>query len=626
LGVVEQVLSDVKRSKAEQAVAEMQDIQASAHSQLKPADKIALVSKLFAINLGDGMGCSVIARFNMAYYLLHSLATAARSEDELGVVKAFEFVRAVMEVGPDPAEGTLAHWQILNRGKTNTSGKLIYMAVMMHMKPLLCPPAAGGLLNLFRMCCLGERVLEFDPSSDRDYVSPLFQTAVFRSDENALMSMPYPCLYNGLLKAAATVGVHLDKATHVGRVDACNAATNSGLSKDNADRATRRSNDVQAKSYMVGPPASGLVLWAGGDINDLRAFAPPQTKAMGSEQVLAVVNLLEPLLAQNAARAVQRLRDVQAAGGNRSAAKSQKLFTIKGSSEAVLWQVQAAVVQAAARPRGADGAIMQHSPVVAKMFAGNPVYRLQAFNSKEFDAVVALVRGLEDAYLEDPCAAMGPVIQKLGSAIRVSIAPVMCQLLTTHSVVQGIAAGAPRALAGSALLASRVELQRPLPLMPVPAVPPGAVAGRRRSTRDVMPLKGLRLMKRLGDHVDMGAFWFSWTRPVNGTPSLQDLEAVDGAPWRSRLTLQDDALCRVLKSTMSKIRLIALKVEREAAALSPQGTQQADHAYAQALRIVDALIPPSANKRSKKRNWEGLLKVIRKEEVLRKEAPAAAAL
>jgi hypothetical protein len=38
------------------------------------------------------------------------------------------------------------------------------------------------------------------------------------------------------------------------------------------------------------------------------------------------------------------------------------------------------------------------------------------------------------------------------------------------------------------------------------------------------------------------------------------------------------------------------------------------------------LIHPSANKRSKKCNWEGLLKVIRKEEVLRKEAPAAAAL
>ncbi|KAJ1447612.1 hypothetical protein M885DRAFT_542181 [Pelagophyceae sp. CCMP2097] len=143
-----------------------------------------------------------------------------------------------------------------------------------------------------------------------------------------------------------------------------------------------------------------------------------------------------------------------------------------------------------------------------------------------------------------------------------------------------------------------------------------------------MPLMGLRPMKRLGDLAGLLAFWQFWTLPVNGAPSLRDSEAVDGAPWRSRLALHDDALCRVLRATMSKIRLVAAKVEREAAAvLSHQvAPQQADDAYAQALRTVDALIPPSANKRSKKRNWEGLLKVIRAEEGLRKEALAAAAL
>jgi hypothetical protein len=32
---------------------------------------------------------------------------------------------------------------------------------------------------------------------------------------------------------------------------------------------------------------------------------------------------------------------------------------------------------------------------------------------------------------------------------------------------------------------------------------------------------------------------------------------------------------------------------------------------ARALQTVDALIPAATSKRSKKRNWEGLLKVIR---------------
>jgi hypothetical protein len=70
-------------------------------------------------------------------------------------------------------------------------------------------------------------------------------------------------------------------------------------------------------------------------------------------------------------------------------------------------------------------------------------------------------------------------------------------------------------------------------------------------------------MKRLGDLADMPAFWQFWTLPVNGAPSLRDSEAVDGAPWRSSLTLQDDALCRVLRGTMSKIRLVAAKVSFE---------------------------------------------------------------
>ncbi len=54
--------------------------------------------------------------------------------------------------------------------------------------------------------------------------------------------------------------------------------------------------------------------------------------------------------------------------------------------------------------------------------------------------------------------------------------------------------------------------------------------------------------------------------------------------------------------------------------------QPAGPAYAQALHAVDALIPPTTSKRSKKRNWEGLLKVIRRQKVIRREALADAAL
>ncbi|KAJ1446347.1 hypothetical protein M885DRAFT_502168 [Pelagophyceae sp. CCMP2097] len=188
--VIEMVLSDLRSSKAEQAVMEMQDIQASAHGQLMPADKIALVTKLLVTDLGDGMQCSLIVRFNMAYYFLHSLATASRSEDELGIVQTMEFIPAILEVGPDKAQGTLAHWQILNRGKTNQNGKHVYMAVLMHMNPLLCAPAIGGLLKLFRICCLNEPVQEFDALSDEDFVSPLYNTAVIRSDEEPSKHMP----------------------------------------------------------------------------------------------------------------------------------------------------------------------------------------------------------------------------------------------------------------------------------------------------------------------------------------------------------------------------------------------------------------------------------------------------
>lgn len=70
----------------------------------------------------------------------------------------------------------------------------------------------------------------------------------------------------------------------------------------------------------------------------------------------------------------------------------------------------------------------------------------------------------------------------------------------------------------------------------------------------------MRPVRNLSDLADMDEFWAFWTKPVNGKPSLKDLEEVPGAPWRSSKAVSDVSLRNNLKGTMSKIKRIVDKV------------------------------------------------------------------
>jgi hypothetical protein len=120
---------------------------------------------------------------------------------------------------------------------------------------------------------------------------------------------------------------------------------------------------------------------------------PSEYRRIFRHQVLAVVVILVPQLLRNTEAIAQRWQQGRSGErGGGSDVSTERLFTLRGSTHAALFQIKTAVVQAAARPRGADCAIVQGSPVVARMFPGNPVFMLNAFRSPEFDAVIQLVR------------------------------------------------------------------------------------------------------------------------------------------------------------------------------------------------------------------------------------------
>ncbi|KAJ1446300.1 hypothetical protein M885DRAFT_591874 [Pelagophyceae sp. CCMP2097] len=480
------------------------------------------------------------------------------------------------------ALGTLALWTILNGGKSNQSGNLEYMASFMHMNPLLCAVGAGGLLKLFRFCCLDEPLEVYDDLSAGKFYVGLFTTFVMRSDESKSKAMNYQRLYDGFVSLSSSTGIDLRKPTHFCRVNAVQTLNNSGLDGDLAQRAVRRVSDSTSESYLDGPPASTTAYLAGGpECGNLRSFHSPQTQAMGSAEVLAVIDILVPRLLANA-KAIQAAFDL-AAHGQRKDTKEQRLHTLLGSSKAAVFQVKAALVQAASRPRGADAQIVQNSDVVARLFLGNPVFKLPAFISPEFDALIAVVRSFEEAHLTNPCAQFGPLLATVGEAVQMSVQPLYGQLVQTHHLVERFAFGAP-ALALGRLAA------RPLPPLALQPAVREVTPGFRRMTRDMLSLYGLRPVRPLSDLLGMDDFWLFWTGPLqDGSPCLAELERVPGVPWRSSVAVPDQGLRNALKTKMSKIRLIVGMVEEEVESPAHQG-------LAGALQAVYALIPPSTAK------------------------------
>ncbi|KAJ1445430.1 hypothetical protein M885DRAFT_626185 [Pelagophyceae sp. CCMP2097] len=317
----------------------------------------------------------------------------------------------------------------------------------------------------------------------------------------AAKAMNYQRLYDGFVSLSASTGIDIRKPTHFGRVNAVQTLNNSGLDGDLAQRA-------------------------------------PQTQAMGSAEVLAVIDILVPRLLAKA-KAIQAAFDL-AAHGQRKDTKELRLHTLLGSSKAAVFQVKAAL----------------NSDVVARLFLGNPVFKLRAFISPEFDALIAVVRSFEEAHLTNPCAQFGPLLATVGEAVQMSVQPLYGQLVQTHNLVERFAFGAPTG-AGLALGRPEHVSARPLPPLALQPAVREVTPGFRHMTRDMLSLYGLR-------------------------PGLRN----------------------ALKTKMSKIRLIVGMVEEEVESPAHQGLTGA-------LQAVDALIPPSTAKFSKKRNWEGLLKVIR---------------
>jgi hypothetical protein len=627
------------------------DLQAEIH-QLMPAHKIELAEALLRFEVDeDHLNCSCLARFNMYFFLTHVLQTGARCEDELNIVQAFEFVRQMLPIGPNKAVGTGAMAHILHGGKTNPSGKLEFMASIAHMNPSLCAVSAAGLLKIYRWCCLGETFLNFK-GKDYDLQSDaLFETFVVRSDEQPCLAMPYQRIYSGFVKLSEHTSIFLPKPTHFGRADLHNVGNNSIVDSDAMRRGLRRKQDEADRSYIQGTPAIVAVLAAGGEehTHQMRCFNPPHCVAASSTVVKAVVeSMLPDLYPTRDAIEEQLLRMLSR--GMRSDAKKGRLHTVLGFLKAAVQQVEAAVVQAAARPRGADSEIVTDSLCMARLFPKNPVYK-KLIDQRGFPEVELFVRGLENATIAYPCAAMSPATVKLGHTLQAVVAPLNGQMLATHRAVieqrqlfpdtgptaapqaplppsvnninsnsssssnnnnnNSSSSSSSSSGGGGGGLSTAAEGTSLTVL-------PQKNTGKRRMTKDATALLGIRPVPNMGDFVNMTAFWNSWVQPHLGTLSLEDLER-DGALWRSSTQMADVKLRKALKTKMSKFRLVVAEVEHEVTlrAEAEEGAPVQEYAellanrLPMALKTVDMMIPQSSNKRSKKRNWEGLLTVIR---------------
>ena len=154
-----------------------------------------------------------------------------------------------------------------------------------------------------------------------------------------------------------------------------------------------------------------------------------------------------------------------------------------------------------------------------------------------------------------------------------------------------------------------------------PAAVPEAEPGRRRMMMDMTARAGVRPVPNLASHADMTAFWRSWSERVANMQSLQSLEEVPGAPWRTKDVEKN--LRTLIASKISKYKTIVRAVEQHVEKLKREdelavandtrqlATELERTRFARALKAVDDRIPASENKRSGKRNWEALVTALR---------------
>ena len=338
-----------------------------------------------------------------------SCSCGERNEDLRDCELAFIFTEHFRTIG---ATGRTALMFVGRKGKTNRSGRIRTHGCLAHKNPLLCPVACIAFMMINRWS-LGEQPPDFT-----DHTT-LCGHYLFRSPTSPKQPMSYNMFHDLFEAFFSALGVAVAMVTHYGRHWAYRTCDEYQLDEDLISRLTNTASGTSSKTeaYCTGATPAVLMTLSGLDHNEGSHAAIPAHLDVPVPPEL--IFELVPFLRNKVESVDEAYLEAEAAAKDDTLKKhkvlmERRLYTARGTLDAILFMISVAIAVAAARPRDEFGRIIVTSQPMYLKFQQFPIFNTLSL-SHTFLEFQKLVSQKEDAELGivDDLGASTPIAKQL---------------------------------------------------------------------------------------------------------------------------------------------------------------------------------------------------------------------
>jgi hypothetical protein len=385
------IINDVRGQKARKDMDDCIDLHAEVDNYIeKKQDRLMLESAMGLVSCTNGKVSKMndLSKLEFVASYNSSKQNLRRGEEHYNQRLIQRFVRRIEGIGPAP--GMLCVHVVTNESKRNKSGHFQYTAFARHIDPQQDTAACHGILLLYRLCHCNQHIQDFF-----DYRS-LYQVATYPSLRSGLF-LPetrdqarrhYSSCWEPFFLDAR---VNTTKLTHQPRVQGGQDCDRKGCTATDISRmhghqvATADQSKAGRESYMKNPPTSCLIALSGGDPKEPLLHAPAWASIFPSESLIGQIPEVRNLILQRD-EAVRRFNACKSV----KECREYRLYTIKGTLECMLFEIQCAFQLFASRPVDPETYVQKvDEPTFYERFRHGTlrdIFNLPVFLSSDYEA------------------------------------------------------------------------------------------------------------------------------------------------------------------------------------------------------------------------------------------------
>jgi hypothetical protein len=370
------------------------DLQADLDNKITEPQMATLMKLAFLSQDEDILTTSLIARLNVTQGIARTSQMLQRSDDFLAETYGQRFIRTIDPIGP---AGTEASMKVTKRGKTLKNGRKQYSAMIPHRNPLFSAIAWEGVVEMYRMSCLGE------PFANHLYHKNFGKRPVFRSTTNYEKAMDSTTLGKVWKNFYEEADVVVSKVTHQKRRQGQQELYDAGVPREGIAQMagyTLASGDLSAKQqecYITNPCAAAVVSRANGDSKNVAAHCVRWTLVEVPDELISI-NYPDILPMKEAVDAAYD------ACPSHEERVERRLCMARGSIHSIVFNIQMAFRMLASRPLDPVTGLLDRSakPLYLQFRDGGRVedtvlFRTPSFQSPLFMKLVEDVARAQEA-------------------------------------------------------------------------------------------------------------------------------------------------------------------------------------------------------------------------------------